>query len=34
VDFGKTMMYTVRPNNRIQPWDPQTKPAKDKREKT
>ena len=33
IDFGKTMMYTVRPNNRIRPWNPQTKPAKDNREK-
>lgn len=22
VDFGKTMMYTVRPNNRLRPWAP------------
>ena len=22
LDFGKTMMYTVRPNYRVQPWNP------------
>ncbi|NLW59043.1 MAG: hypothetical protein GX073_01690 [Firmicutes bacterium] len=32
IDFGKTMMYTVRPNNRIRPWDPQPKPATEERE--
>ena len=29
VDFGKTMMYMLRPNNRIRPWTPQPKPAQE-----
>ena len=34
VDFGKTMMYTVRPNTRIQPWNPQPKTAKENSEQS
>lgn len=27
IDFGKTMMYTVRPNSRIRPWSPPSNSA-------
>jgi len=28
IDFGKTMMYTVRPNNRLRPWNPPAEPPR------